>query len=202
MRIDGSIILDTQCIFEKDLPKVIVGNTWYITIQNKGDKVGKLWVPDVNGNPVCIGIQDITSLETRIQNAENQINVLNNLNSSLKIYTSLTQINSSFDLSTPIKDIYTAMPSNSILMYEVGNNSTTTIYPNGFGVCEIKKTNTNRDSITFHDSSTNTMYAGSCHTNFTGIFSGWVKLSTATEIAALETRITDLETQLVSTQSL
>ena len=79
MRIDGSIILDTQCIFEKDLPKVIVGNTWYITIQNKGDKVGKLWVPDVNGNPVCIGIQDITSLETRIQNAENQGGTIDDL---------------------------------------------------------------------------------------------------------------------------
>lgn len=77
MKIDGSIILDTQCIFEDDLPKVIVGNTWYITIKNKGDKVGKLWVPDINGNPVCIGTQDLTSLETRIQTAENQINVLN-----------------------------------------------------------------------------------------------------------------------------
>lgn len=75
MKIDGSIMIPVNCILEKNLPTTIVGNQWYITVKNANDTVGKLWVPNSNGSPVCLGDTPVT--DSKIASLENQINVLN-----------------------------------------------------------------------------------------------------------------------------
>lgn len=131
---------------------------------------------------------------------ENQINVLNGNQNGVKFYTSLSQIDSSFTIATSITDVYTAMKDNSIAIYLVGGSNT--VYPAQFGQCIIHKSTTNRDSIDFTDATTGNRYIGVCHVNYSGGFSGWEQIVTASMLTNLETRITDLESQLVSTQSL
>lgn len=75
MKIDGSVMISINCILENNLPTTIVGNQWYITVKNANDTVGKLWVPNSNGRPVCLVDTPIT--DAKIASLENQINVLN-----------------------------------------------------------------------------------------------------------------------------
>ena len=70
MNIDGSIMLPVSCILEKNLPEKIIGNQWYITVKNKNDTVGKLWVPNTDGLPVCMCDSPVIDL------IKDQINVL------------------------------------------------------------------------------------------------------------------------------
>lgn len=129
-----------------------------------------------------------------------QINVLSGNQNGLKFYTSLTQINSSFTISTSITDIYLSMKDNSIAMFLIGG--TNTVYPAQFGQCIIYKSTTNRDSIEFTDATTGKKYIGTCHVNYTGGFSGWDQIVTASMLSTIDARLTDLETQLISTQNI
>lgn len=140
------------------------------------------------------------SLAEQIANNNAQINVLSGNQNGLKFYTSLTQINSSFTISTSITDIYLSMKDNSIAMFLIGG--TNTVYPAQFGQCIIYKSTTNRDSIEFTDATTGKKYIGTCHVNYTGGFSGWDQIVTASMLSTIDARLTDLETQLISTQNI
>lgn len=131
---------------------------------------------------------------------ENQINVLISNQNGVKLYTSLVQINSTFGITTSITDVYTAMPDNSIAMFIVGG--TTSIYPAQFGQCVIHKSTTNRDSIEFTDATTGKKYIGTCHVNYSGGFSGWDQIVTSSMLSSLQTRVSDLETQLINSQNI
>lgn len=154
---------------------------------------GNWWIGDIDTGVSASGAQDLTNLK-------NQVNALSSQLSNINIYTSLTQINSSFTINTPIADIYNALPSPSILIYAVSGNST--VYPASYGECMIRKSASNRDSMEFTDTLSNRKYIGTCHTSIADVFSGWDELVKASSLSALEARIADLETQIINTLSL
>ncbi|MGM9543813.1 MAG: hypothetical protein ACI3T9_02390 [Romboutsia timonensis] len=190
MKIDGSIMIPVNCILEQNLPTTIVGNQWYISVKNANDTVGKLWVPNSNGIPVCLGDTPIT--DSKLASLENQINVLSSLQNGFKFYYEFTQIDSSFSNTTDIASICSKMSAKSIAMLDVGNN--TSIYPSNYGFMIIHKLSSSRCELEFSSHETNIFAKGTWHMNAS--FSGWKVLATTDQLSALETRITDLENAL------
>lgn len=117
-------------------------------------------------------IEDIND-ETIVGSLANLIKKLNDLNNGVKFYTELSQIDSTFNVSTDISTVFNAMQNNSIAMYQVGVSNT--IYPAAYGQCVITKNTSARNSAEFTDTN-GKHYKGVFHpTTFSqnNGFSGW-----------------------------
>ena len=119
-----------------------------------------------------ISVEDMKN-ETIPDSLANLIKKLNDLNNGVKFYTELSQIDSTFNISTDISTVFDAMQDNSIAMYQIGGSNT--IYPATYGQCVITKSTSVRNSVEFTDTN-GKHYKGAFHqTTFSqnNGFSGW-----------------------------
>ena len=119
-----------------------------------------------------ISVEDMKN-ETIPDSLANLIKKLNDLNNGVKFYTELSQIDSTFNISTDISTVFDAMQDNSIAMYQIGGSNT--IYPATYGQCVITKNTSTKNSVEFTDAN-GKHYKGAFHpTTFSqnNGFSGW-----------------------------
>ena len=119
-----------------------------------------------------ISVEDMKN-ETIPDSLANLIKKLNDLNNGVKFYTELSQIDSTFNISTDISTVFDAMQDNSIAMYQIGGSNTN--YPATYGQCVITKNTSVRNSAEFADTN-GKHYKGAFHpTTFSqnNGFSGW-----------------------------
>lgn len=135
---------------------------------------GNWWINGADTGYSASGAQDLTDLKAQVATLVSQVSTLISSINGLKFYTSISQINSAYTITTSIVDVYTTMSGNSIAMYLVGG--TTSVYPAQFGQCIIFKSASNRDMVLFTDSTTGKVYKGTCHVSFTSGFSGWTEI--------------------------
>ena len=191
MKIDGSIMIPVNCILEKNLPTTIVGNQWYITVKNANDTVGKLWVPNSNGSPVCLGDTPVT--DSKIASLENQINVLKSVKT---IYRDFAAVNESFNQYTPIEDVISAMADYSMLIATTYRPEDIGIYPSASGELIITKSIINRTKVEFIS------YTGEQYIANNGDrFSGFKKVVTEDMLASMREQITATQEMLVNITS-
>lgn len=103
----------------------------------------KLWVPESTH-------EKIDSQKMFVENIEQmELNFIH-LDRTMKMYKSLTEINPSFNTSTPINTIISAMANASGLIADIAaEGSSNTVYPTQYGTLYIYKIRSNRVQLEF-----------------------------------------------------